>query len=201
LVQDSIPMLKSLAGLTRWHPPAELALVEIALGDYAAAECFAEESLAAGREMDVPPRVAAALDALGKIAYLAGDYFRAQQHCREALALFEAMGTRYEIASCLDALANATRARGEYEPAGELLDRAQAIADEIGAWPLSLEVRVSRAALVLAELRGTAPGQDVLQQAQDLLDRPLHDARAFAHTRDHAENLRAKLGSLSQEGG
>ena len=200
LVRESIPMLRSLAGLTRWYPPAELALVEIALGDYAAAERFAEESLAAGREMAVLPRVAAALDALGKIAYVVSDHSQAQQHCGEALALFEAMGTRYEIASCLDTLANATRAVGEYKTAGELLGRAQAIADEIGAVPLWLEVRVSRAEL-LAELRGAAPGHDAAQQAQDLLDQPLHDARAFAHTRERAENLRAKLRGLSQSRG
>lgn len=110
--------------------------------------------------------------------------------------MFQVMGARCGIADCLNTLGCIALALEDYETAREHLGRAQAIAHEIGAMPLALEVQVNRAELVLAELEGAAPGKDATRQVEELLEQPLHDARASVHTRERAEKVQARLQAL-----
>jgi predicted ATPase/DNA-binding SARP family transcriptional activator len=106
--------------------------VAVRQGDHEAARRFAEENLAARREMGDKRGIALALELLGGVADVQGDYEAAQARYEESLALWRELGDKGNIAPSLHALGHVAHRWGDYEAARTLLEESLALWRELG---------------------------------------------------------------------
>jgi tetratricopeptide (TPR) repeat protein len=101
--------------------------------NFAAAGRLVEESLAIGRELGDPERIAISLNALGNIKAEQGEFAEARMLYEESLALRRSLPNRRWLASPLLNLGWLLRMQGEYDAARALQEETLAIHREIGA--------------------------------------------------------------------
>jgi predicted ATPase/DNA-binding SARP family transcriptional activator len=167
-------------------------------GRYQEAEELHRESLAICQELEERRGIALCLHNLGLLAYDLDDYAVAEETLRESLVRYEAIGHRYGVASALCHLGYVLcAAKGDRRAeAGDKLQQALAIALEIDARPVTLNVLVA-----LATLLGTAPTESSnLAQAVELSTQALHHPAGEWETKERARRLLDQLASrLSPE--
>ena len=103
-----------------------------ALGRYAEALPYLEQSLALAREIGDDSRIAAVLQPLGRAHSGLASLGEARACLESALALAEKIGNKREIAAALSALAQVHFMEGSLETAQPLNRRAHALACEVG---------------------------------------------------------------------
>lgn len=113
------------------------------LGDYAASQALAEESLSAARHLDDRAGEAAALRDLGRLAGFQGRYPDARALLEESLRIFRQLGNQSSIAATLNRLGYLTFAEAELPSARVLLEESLAVARLTSDRPLVAEVLVN----------------------------------------------------------
>ncbi len=101
-------------------------------GDLHQALHHAETMLAMLREIDRPPWLAIALNAVGWYQALLGDHPAAVAHCTEALQVYRRTGSKFGQAKTLDSLGYAYHHLGEHGPAVDSYHRAIALFRDVG---------------------------------------------------------------------
>ncbi len=136
-----------------------LGALTTALGDFAAAESFLEQSLSLYEELDDQFGIAASLNALAVSARDRGDYSSAQSNFERSLACWRMLPDRLAIARCLHNLANVIKVRGDYARARWALREATDIFEELGdrsgaAWSINQQGDIAREQGDMAAARG-----------------------------------------------
>jgi predicted ATPase/DNA-binding SARP family transcriptional activator len=103
---------------------AGAALLARLVGDFARAEAFATEAVAAARAAGLPTAVATALNVLVTLAGWTGDFDRARALCDESVAVARAAGSRRMEAMALFILAETALHAGRYADARDAGERA-----------------------------------------------------------------------------
>lgn len=103
-----------------------------ALGDYARAVAYLEESLALRRKLSDTEGMASSLNNLGFVAQWQGDYARAEALHRESLELARQHNHRWELANSLNNMGAIEQYRGDYERAIAPLKESLSLFRELG---------------------------------------------------------------------
>jgi predicted ATPase/DNA-binding winged helix-turn-helix (wHTH) protein len=141
-----------------------LGALTTALGDFAAAARFLEQSLVLYEGLGDQWGIAASLNALAISARDRGDYSSAQQNFERSLVYWRALSDQSAIARCLHNLANVVKVRGDYARARSALREGTEIFEELGdrsgaAWSINQEGDIAR------ELGELAAAQELYQRA------------------------------------
>ncbi|HUK46400.1 MAG TPA: tetratricopeptide repeat protein [Terriglobales bacterium] len=126
-----------------------LGALATALGDFAAAEEFLQQSLSLYEGLGDRWGIAASLNALGVSARDRGAYDAAQNHFERSLACWRTLPDRVATARCLHNLASVVRVRGDYARAQASLREATEIFEEVGdrsgaAWSVNQQGDIAR---------------------------------------------------------
>jgi predicted ATPase/serine/threonine protein kinase len=118
-------------------------------GDFAAAQCFLEQSLSLYEQLDDRWGVAASLNALGVSAKDRGDYPAALTYLQRSLACWRTLPDRLSTARCLYNLASLAKTQGDYPHAQVALREATDIFQEVGdpsgaAWSMNQQGDIER---------------------------------------------------------
>ncbi len=128
-----VMVARSLNRLGNWH---------LNIAQPLEARCYHEEALAIFQRLQNPRGIAETLDLLALAAGLNGDLAQSVSYHQQAIPLLEALGDRQTLGSALTVLAQTTESYftdtlplpgTSFENAVEKLERAQAIAREIGS--------------------------------------------------------------------
>ncbi len=109
-----------------------LGLVQMDLGDYAAAQVALRESLGLGRALNDPYGIALALNNLAGLAYDLGDYAEARRLFQESLQLRRNAGDQHGVVLSLGSLGEVAIDLGDYREAQEALRESAALAQTLG---------------------------------------------------------------------
>ncbi len=101
-------------------------------GDYSAARCFFEESLAIWREIGNKEGIAASLTNLGWVAWRQSDYQAARSLSEEGLALNRELDNQQGIAHSLNNLGFVAHHQGDYSAARSFHEESLALRGELG---------------------------------------------------------------------
>src|SRR5204862_5733832 len=113
----------------------DLGLIELALGDVAAAIERCEEALALARIGGGPRLVAACLPPRPAASVIRGDLGRAQELVEESLAIVRRLNDPRAVAECLETAAGIAAGGGAGARAGALFGAANAVLEAIGTTP------------------------------------------------------------------
>ena len=121
----------------------------LALGDYPAAERYAQRALELANELGIAVEAAIAQRVLGQIALGCKDYALAAEQLAASAAALEKLDNRYELGKTRRWLARLAQAVGQFSQALELLRQAEQLFYELDAQRDLAQVRAR-----LAELSG-----------------------------------------------
>lgn len=126
-----------------------LGALTTALGDYAAAQRFLEQSLALYEQLGDQWGVGAALNAVAISARDRGDYSSARHYFERSLQCWRSLADRLATARCLHNLASVVRFRGDYPAAQAALSEATTIFEALGdrsgaAWSINQQGDIAR---------------------------------------------------------
>lgn len=154
LLHESLAIYRSIADRHgTMDALAKLAYLAGEAKEYDEAERLLEESLALSRAHGTPQELVNALNDLGYALYLAGKHPRARLLLEESLALSEAISYRKGTAATLDNLGCVAEAVGDFAGAARRFRHALAVAVEIRAAPLALDVLKGLASLMSKNAR------------------------------------------------
>jgi tetratricopeptide (TPR) repeat protein len=171
-----------------------LAWAANAMGDYAEARQWLQETLVVRKEINDNALLARSLTQLGTAAYLEGAYAEAKQRHLESVNLSKEIGERWHMALALIGLGYTTCALGEYEASSRHFRQVLQTATEIGSLWMVLDSLVGLARL----LTTSDPGEAAAERAVELLAFVLQHTSSSQETRDRAAPLLAELeGRLS----
>jgi predicted ATPase len=137
-------------------------------------------------------RRAAALSAVGNLAWIVGDFEEAERSLAESVALYQQLQDKVGYATCLQRLGMTARVRTQYAQARQELQEAAALFDELGE-------RWKRGQCLTEQARiATEAGQ--YEQARTLLAESLHIYQALSDGERQAwvRFLQARLFFVSQ---
>jgi tetratricopeptide (TPR) repeat protein len=159
--------------------------------DYAEAERFYAEALAAYRDLGEEVDVAVVLNDLGEVAHAQRHYDRAEGYYREALAIDEKRGHEEHQATRHNNLGHLALDRGRPAQARPHFERALPLAREVGREDLVADAHWGLAR-VLEEEGRPAEALPLAEEALRIRERLRH--RAMGEARELVERLRKKVG-------